>query len=207
MNKRESWPRDDDGFIYDNLRGTYQKAGLIEILVVALVLVVAARCEKAPRARTPDADGIHLFGTLSSQDSPAAVRQKLRAREWHVLDTQQFHAGVNRHYRIDGVAAGAAVHEGFSGEVRLEFHNDKLAKVWFSPENAVGYFHRASIAWPVIDDDPRGKLEGDRLTQTGVAADGRPYIFWLDYRFVLEHSRFVQDGQSVISGIFARLCE
>jgi hypothetical protein len=158
-----------------------------------LLCIALPACSIATGYSEVPPDRINLFGPLNSYDSPEAVRAALRTGSWTELTGNPSEdRGRSPGYAIQAVSAGSTLHGVFAGEVRLEFYNGRLGKVWFAPERPVEYFEWLGLVPPAMGREPTELLKGTLLTQTGTNDEGRSYIFWQDFRLVLEHARFMR---------------
>ena len=79
---------------------------------------------------------------------------------------------------------------GQTGELHLQFFNDRLLQTWFFPQDAASCLAVLdSLGLRIPSDD--GLATGNTILRSGIDYRGAHYIAWEDQRLVLEQRRWI----------------
>jgi len=145
----------------------------MRILAMMLTLLLVA----CGTAATPDATGVPLaFGLVSFSGRDSVLAEFSKDHQVRVIEDSKLAAGDPRPaFSIYTVRVPNASDKGFSGELRLNFFNDRLMEVRFYPDDVSAY--RSAMR-----ADKPGRF--DRYVETRTAEDyrGHWYVAWADKR-------------------------
>lgn len=143
-------------------------------------------------------DPVPFLDGLKSYDSLGAVKAKLDADKI-AYTVESSHPPASRKYPPrdrDTLVAKAYSHLKNSGELTLEFFNDRLYEATFVPESADDYAVRLTAAEPRLKADRNGRAEREvgnlriasnvvfAATDVGRSLRTKPFVIWQDLRLV-----------------------
>lgn len=166
------------------------------LLGVAALSIVACRTVRvAEGPPTPLIDGLTSFQTPDQAEQ--ALPSELRP--WSVVEN------VNREgpqgappFRKLIVRVGAFSHQGQSGELLLQFHNERLMETVFYPQKPEAYLaslKQAGFKFTGLQEPttPVQPLQPSPYTKITISRDakGRLYISWIDTRLSDEYHDWI----------------
>lgn len=177
--------------IADGGRGTRRSKGRAAICVL-FACTVAIGCQEAlpepgslPATLSPLFKGFESYQTL---DQASKVLPDRAA--WKVVfqNKSQSRAGCPRFDEF--TFAVPATDLGYSGIMKLQFINDKLATTVFTPTDFSGYVEALQRAGTTVSTEER-RVPPATLVWSSNGVDGRPFVGWRDERFAVEVNAWV----------------
>jgi hypothetical protein len=157
-----------------------------------MAVVLFAACEEhrsAPSFIEVQQERTVLVGGLQSYQTISEVRSSLGplAEKWEVLEDSGKGAKSSRPpFEVFTAVVRGYMHEGFKGELRLTFFNNRLMSTWFYPEDPASYRRVLSAAFPNLKE--RESTNVAPFTLISIATDhrGKRYFAWGDSRLQKE---------------------
>jgi hypothetical protein len=114
------------------------------------------------------------------------------AGKWVVLEDSGKGAKSSRPpFEIFTAEVHGYMHDGFKGDLRLMFFNNRLMSTWFYPDDPASYRRAVSTAVPALKDHESTKVLP--FTVISIAKDyrGKQYFRWEDSRLQKEMSVWI----------------
>ncbi len=136
-----------------------------------------------------------LIGDLKSYQTISDVRSSLGplAEKWEVLeDSGKGSKSSKPPFEIFTAVVHGYVHEGFRGDLRLTFFNNRLMSTWFYPDDLAGYRKALNVKIPALAE--RESIKIPPFTVILVATDyrGKRYVAWEDSRLQEQMSMWIK---------------
>lgn len=172
----------------------------VSTFYVADKLLLPGEHPEARRFTEIPADPVPFLAGLKSYDTVASVKARLDAAQVvYKADTQRPPRTSKYPPRDrDTLVAAKYVHLGETGELTLEFFNDRLYEATFVPASAVGYAPKLAQSDGGFKPDRNGRAEstvGQRrvaanvqfaTTDVGKSLQTKPYALWQDLRLIAQ---------------------
>lgn len=154
-----------------------------------------------------DPNPVLLMDGLKSQQGVTAVKTILAERQLSAESRHVEKPGTPRNPpgHLDTVKIAQYLHLGVTGELTLEFFNDRLYEAHFLPSDTAVYLKALKPAEPSLKRDQRGYyelLQGPRrvasnieysISEVGRATGANAFIVWQDTRLVRERAQWDRD--------------
>jgi hypothetical protein len=169
-------------------------AGVALLLTVLSVACMDASSETFLERETTSSP---LMGTFASYSTVDEIQSKhFQGTTWSVIEDSRLASNDSRpRFDILKVSVPGYVHLGQSGELELEFFNDRLSSAWFYPDDAQSYHAAlAKAGLPVVERDSSAtEEEVAPYTLVWATRDyrGRSYVGWADSRLRAQQTRWI----------------
>ena len=170
-----------------NRSGLWRRAGITVALLLVAVSLSWLRLS-SPRS-------VELAAGLRSRQTVAEAQRELQTSqaEWSVIEDSSLPPDDPRPpFDITTVSLAPFEHLGVTGELVLEFFNDRLVSVRFYPEQPRRYLEVLAESEAIDLSDRRGPTSrGGATIEKARDHRGRTYVIWSDPRLVRKRQRWV----------------
>lgn len=159
----------------------------IQIAVLVILLLLGCSNDKV--------EPIKLAFGLDSALSAESVKSRLKSEitRWDLIEATQLGKDDKRpEFNFQIISITGLSYEGYSGETKLQFYNDKLMSIQFYPEKWEEYSKQIEsvIGRSVTWKNERVSLKGVSI-QLNVDLTGKHYLSWEDNHLVKKYESWL----------------